>query len=433
MQGYMINPFYNTLLTLGLILASPFFALKILTTSRYRRGLSQRLGVRYHGVRKRAIREKPLWIHAASVGEVLGSLPIIKGIAQSKPHLPILLSTMTSTGNEMAEKRAPGVEAVTFFPVDHPWVVKRTISQVDPRVFLMVETEIWPNFLTELGRRKIPVVLLNGRISTRSFQWYKRFHFIFDSPLSTIAAFCMQSISDAQRIIEMGANPERVTVTGNVKFDQSPPEITQREKEALLRALGLQPVQPIFIAGSTHRGEEEFVLKVYRRLSREYPDLILILAPRHLERLAEIETLLQRENIAWKRKSRFPGKEEEEKPSVILLDTMGELFRLYSIGTLIFVGGSLARKGGHNILEPLFFEKPVLFGPHMDNFREISEEVLKREAGFQISETEEMIHRCKSLLEDTSLRSIMGKRGCEIIQANRGATRKTLEMVSQFL
>ncbi len=431
----MINPLYNTLLTLGLILASPFFALKILTASRYRRGLSQRFGIRYHGVgvRKRDTREKPLWIHAASVGEVLGSLPIIKGIAQSKPHLPILLSTMTSTGNEMAEKRASDLAAVTFFPVDHPWVVKRIISQVDPRAFLMVETEIWPNFLTELGRRKIPVVLLNGRISTRSFQWYKRFRFIFDSPLSTISAFCMQSISDAQRIIEMGANPERVTVTGNVKFDQSPPKITQREREALLRALGLHPCQPIFIAGSTHKGEEEFVLQVHQRLSREYPDLVLILAPRHLERLGEIETLLQREKIPWKRKSQFSEKEEGQKASVILLDTMGELFRLYSIGTLIFVGGSLARTGGHNILEPLFFEKPVFFGPCMDNFREISEEVLRRGAGFQISEMEEMIDRCKSLLKDTSLRSIMGKRGSEIIQANRGATRKTLEMVSRFL
>lgn len=429
----MINPLYTSLLTLGLILSSPFLALKMLTTSRYRRGLGQRLSIRYQGFRKRDTPEKPLWIHAASVGEVLGSLPIIREIAQSKPHLPILLSTMTPTGNEMAKKRASDVEAVIFFPVDHPWVVRRAISLIDPRIFLMVETEIWPNFLTELSRRKIPVVLLNGRISSRSFQWYKRFRSIFNSPLSTISAFCMQSIPDAQRIILMGAHPERVIVTGNVKFDQSPPEITQREKEALLGALGLHPGQPVFIAGSTHRGEEEFVLKVYRGLSLQYPDLTLILAPRHLERLREVETLMQREKITWRRKSQLPEKKDGEKAAVILLDTMGELFKLYSIGTFIFVGGSLVRTGGHNILEPLFFEKPVLFGPYMDHFREISKEVLKRGAGFQIRETEEMIHRCKSLLEDTSLRSTMGKRGCEIIQANRGATRKTLEMVYRFL
>ena len=198
----MINSLYNTLLTLALILSSPLFAFKIITTARYRRGLGQRLGISYKGVCKRVANEKPLWIHAASVGEVLGSLPIIKGIRQANPELPILLSTMTATGNDMAKKRTSGLRAITFFPLDHPWVVRRTISLVNPRAFLVAETEIWPNFLMELGRRKIPVLLFNGRISTRSHQWYKRFRFFFTSPLATISAFCMQSNLDAQRIIE---------------------------------------------------------------------------------------------------------------------------------------------------------------------------------------------------------------------------------------
>ena len=429
----MTNPLYNTLLTLGLILSSPFFAFKIITTSHYRRGLSQRLGICNKGVYKKVATEKPLWIHAASVGEVLGSLPILEGIRQTNPELPIHLSTMTATGNDMAKKRAAGVRAITFFPLDHPWVVRRTISLVNPRAFLMAETEIWPNFLMELGRRGIPAMLFNGRISTRSFQWYKRFRSFFASPLATISAFCMQSSLDAQRIIEMGANPERVTVSGNVKFDQPPPEITQKEKEALLQTLGLHAGQPILIAGSTHRGEEEFMLKVLQRLSPEYPDLVLILAPRYLERVKEVEVLLKREKIPWKRRSQLKAKGEREGAVVILLDTLGELSKLYSLGTLIFVGGSLVRIGGHNILEPLFFKKPVFFGPFMDHFREISDEILRRGAGFQIREVEEMLSHSKTLLEDAYLKSNMGKCGFEIIRNNRGATSKTLETISRFL
>jgi 3-deoxy-D-manno-octulosonic-acid transferase len=429
----MINPLYNSLLTLGLILSSPFFAFKIITTSHYRRGLSQRLGICYKGFYEEVANEKPLWIHAASVGEVLGSLPIIEGIRQTKPELPILLSTMTATGNDMAKERATGVRATIFFPLDHPWVVRRTISLVNPRAFLIAETEIWPNFLMELGKGGIPVILFNGRISTRSFQWYKRFRFFFTSPLSSIFAFCMQSNLDAQRIIEMGANPERVTVSGNVKFDQSPPEITQEEKKTLLQTLGLHADQPILIAGSTHRGEEEFMLRVLQQLSPDYPNLVLILAPRYLERVGEVEVLLERQKIPWKRKSQLQAKGEREGAAVILLDTMGELSKLYSLGTLIFVGGSLVRVGGHNILEPLFFKKPVFFGPFMDHFREISNEVLRKGAGFQIREVEEMVLHAKTLMEDASLKSHMGKRGLEIIRQNRGATRKTLETIFRFL
>jgi 3-deoxy-D-manno-octulosonic-acid transferase len=429
----MINPLYNTLLTLALILSSPFFAVKILTTSRYRRGLSQRLGIAYENAHRSGTHEKPLWIHAASVGEVLGSLPIIEGIRQTNPELPVLLSTMTATGNEMARKRASNVDGVTFFPLDHPWVVSRAISLVNPRAFFMVETEIWPNFLTELGRREIPVVLLNGRISPRSFRWYKRFRFVFRSSLSSISAFCMQSSSDAQRIVEMGADPERVRVTGNVKFDQALPEVTKGEKETLLRTLTLRPNQPILIAGSTHSGEEEVILQVHRDLSHKYPDLVLILAPRHLERLGEVEVLLKGEGIPWKRKSQLGAREEGQGVSVILLDTMGELSKLYSLGTLIFVGGSLVKVGGHNILEPLFFKKPVFFGPFMENFQAISDAVLRGGAGFQIKGAEEMIRHAKALLEDASLRANMGERGFEIIRDNRGATGKTLETIAQFL
>jgi len=429
----MINPLYNTLFTLGLILSSPFFAYKIITTSHYRRGLSQRLGICNKGVYQEVANERPLWIHAASVGEVLGSLPIIDGIRQNNPELPILLSTMTATGNEMAKKRASSVRAITFFPLDHPWVVRRTISLVNPRAFLMAETEIWPNFLMELERRKIPVMLFNGRISTRSFQWYKRFRFFFTSPLASISAFCMQSSLDAQRIIEMGANPQRVTVSGNVKFDQPPPVITQKEKETLLQTLDLHEGQPILIAGSTRRGEEEFMLRVLQRLAPDYPDLVLILAPRYLDRVGEVEVLLKRQKIPWKRKSQLQGKGKREGAVVIILDTMGELSKLYSIGTLIFVGGSLVRVGGHNILEPLFFKKPVFFGPFMDHFREISDEVLRRGAGFQIREVEEMVLHARTLMDDASLTSRMGKYGFEIIRQNRGATSKTLKTIFQVL
>jgi 3-deoxy-D-manno-octulosonic-acid transferase len=340
---------------------------------------------------------------------------------------------MTATGNDMAKKMASGVKAITFFPLDHPWAVRKAISVVNPRAFLLAETEIWPNFLMEIGKRKIPVLLFNGRISTHSFQWYKRFRSFLEMPLTAISAFCMQSSLDAQRIIELGGDPERVTITGNIKFDQPPPEITKRERETLLQTLGLHSSQPILIAGSTHRGEEECMVKVLQRLSPEYSDLVLILAPRHLERVREVELFLKREKIPWKRKSQLQAAGERKGARVILLDTFGELAKLYSIGTIIFVGGSLVRVGGHNILEPLFFNKPVLFGPFMDHFREISNEVLSRGAGFRVGDAEEMILRAKTLLENFSLRGDMGKRGSEIIRDNRGATGKTLETIFRFL
>ncbi len=429
----MISSLYNTLLTLGIILSSPYFALKILTASHHRKGLSQRLGICYKDAGEKAGNEKPLWIHAASVGEVLGSLPIIEGVNQAKPHLPILLSTMTATGNDMAKSRASGVKAITLFPLDHPWAVRKAISLVNPRAFLLAETEIWPNFLMEMGKRKIPVLLFNGRISTNSFQWYKRFRSLLEMPLAAISAFCMQSSLDAQRIIQMGADPERVTITGNIKFDQPPPEVTREEQETLLQTLGLHSSQPILIGGSTHKGEEECMVRVLQRLSPESPDLVLILAPRHLERVREVEILLKREKIPWKRKSQLQAAGQREGAQVILLDTFGELAKLYSIGTIIFVGGSLVRVGGHNILEPLFFNKPVLFGPFMDHFREISSEVLRKGAGFRVGDVEEMVLRAKTLLENPSLRSDMGNRGAEIIRDNRGATGKTLETIFQFV
>jgi len=429
----MIYSLYTTLLTLGLVLSSPYFALKILATHRYRRGLSQRLGISYKSVGERVGNEQPLWIHAASVGEVLGSLPIIEGIRQTNPKLPILLSTMTATGNDIAKKRAPDTKAITFFPLDHPWAVRKAISLVNPRAFLMAETEIWPNFLMELGRRKIHVLLFNGRISSRSLQWYKRFRFFLNSPLAAISAFCMQSSLDAQRIIEIGANPERVIVTGNIKFDQTPPKITPGEKEALRETLSLQADQPILIAGSTHRGEEQFMLKVYRQLSPDYPDLVLILAPRHLERMREVEILLKREKIAWKRRSQLRPGGNRGEVKVILLDTLGELAKLYSIGTLIFVGGSLVRVGGHNVLEPLFFKKPVLFGPFMFNFLEISRRLIEAEGAIQVKDREDLAFQMKRLLRNERARKQLGERGYQFLQKHQGATERMYEKIRPYL
>jgi len=428
----MLYHLYSILLTLLLILVSPYFLLRSLFQERFRKALLQRMGFF-----KGPSFKRPIWVHAASVGEVFCSLPLLKKIRKEFPHSKIVLTTITSTGNETAKTRAPEADRVLFLPIDHPLILRRSINKIHPSILLIAETELWPNLLRSCGKRRIPVVLFNGRISQRSFRRYIRFKFFFKECLRNISLFLMQTEEDRKRIIEIGGESQKTRTTGNLKFDQIIPFFTQEAKTEIAKTLGLDGTEKILIAGSTHSGEEEILVGLYKELKGMTPHLVLVLAPRHLERLEEVEGILRKESIPWSRKTALSigadQPSDRKAPGVILLDTMGELMGIYSLGTLVFVGGSLVPIGGHNPLEPLFFEKCVLFGPHMFNFLEISDRLIEAGGAIQVSGKEDLFSQMKRLLIDEVAREEVGKKGHQFLQKHQGATERMFEEIRPFL
>jgi 3-deoxy-D-manno-octulosonic-acid transferase len=427
----MIYQLYNILLTFLLILASPYFLLRSLIQKRFRKALPQRMGFFQDPSFKR-----PIWVHAVSVGEVFCSIPLLKKIKKEFPHLKIILTTMTSTGNETAKTYLPEADQVLFLPIDHPFIIRRTIEKIQPNLLLIAETELWPNLLRSCGKKGIPIVLFNGRISQKSFQRYHLFKFFFKDCLKHISLFLMQTEEDQTRIIEIGGESQKTRVVGNLKFDQTFPSFTQEVMAEMAKNLSLQGEENIFIAGSTHSGEEEILISLYKEIKKMDPHLVLILAPRHLERLEEVERVLKKESLSWLRRTSLPlgaGRSDQEQPDVILLDTMGELMGIYSLGTLVFVGGSLVPVGGHNPLEPLFFKKCVLYGPYMFNFLEISSRLIEEGGAIQVSGKEDLFSQMKRLLFDEGARKGVGEKGYQFLQKHQGATARMFEEIRPFL
>jgi len=405
----------------------PAFATQAVLRGKYRRGLGERLGC----VPRWAGSLPPVWLHAVSVGEVMAATPLARELAARWPELPLLVSTVTDTGRGVAEGRLPARQFV-FFPLDFGWAVRPALDRLRPRAVLLTETEIWPNFLRACSTRGIPVVLVNGRISQRSFPRYRRVRRFFGRVLQGIRLFCMQTPEDARRILDLGAPPERVHVVGNLKFDLAGvgPATGGTDGPAVRQMLGLPPSRPVLVAGSTHRGEEGPVLEAFKAVRRSVPDLTLLLAPRHPERLGEVEALLERERLPWVYRSRLPA---DVLPAVILVDTMGELARLYAAGTVVFVGGSLVPIGGHNILEPASHARPVLFGPHMGNFADMARLFLEHQAGVQVREAGMLAEEILRLLREPNVAGRMGESGRAIVGTHRGAGRRTVDLLEALL
>jgi len=427
----MLYHLYTILLTFLLILASPYFLLRSLFHERFRKALPQRLGLF-----QPPPFERPIWVHAASVGEVFCSVPLLKKIKKEFPHCKIVLTTITSTGNEAAKTRAPEADGVFFLPFDHPFILRKAIEKIQPGILLIAETELWPNLLRCCGKKGIPVVLFNGRISQRSFRRYFRLRFFFKECLKYISLFLMQTEEDRKRILEIGGEPQRTRTVGNLKFDQTFPFFTQEAAADIAKALGPRRTEKVLIAGSTHSGEEEILVTLYKELKKRVPDLVLILAPRHLDRLEEVEGILKKEALSWVRRTSLSpngGPSGPGHPEVILLDTMGELMAVYSLGTLVFVGGSLVPIGGHNPLEPLFFKKCVLLGPHMFHFLEITRRLTEAGGAIQVSGKEDLFAELNRLLLDELARKEVGEKGYQFLQRHQGATGRMFEEIRPFL
>lgn len=424
----MIHLLYNIIFTLFLILYIPYLFLQNLLRKRPQKQLMERLGG-FPDLTSKTV----VWVHAASVGEVLCSLPLIRRIKRELPLEEIILTTMTPMGNETAKKLIPEADHILFFPMDHPFIIRRAIRKISPRLLLLAETELWPTLLRLCGRKKIPVVLFNGRISEKSFRGYLFLKSFFKRCLNNISFFLMQTEEDRNRILDIGAPPEKTEVTGNIKFDQVFPSQTGEAITGLSASLGLKGEETVLIAGSTHPGEEEIFARLFKELKKIDPSLMLILAPRHLDRLEEVEKVLRSEGLSWRRRTSPSLQDRSETSGVILLDTMGELMRIYNLGTLIFIGGSLVPIGGHNPLEPLFFKKCVLFGPYMFNFQEISRRLVLEGGAVLVKDKEELSFQLRRLLSRAKERNEIGEKGYRFIQKHRGATERIFEKIKPFL
>jgi 3-deoxy-D-manno-octulosonic-acid transferase len=367
-----------------------------------------------------------VWVHAVSVGETLAALPIVHELRRLHPDLPVVVTTVTATGARVATDRMGGLAVHRYFPLDLPGPVRRAIAAIRPRCLVVLETELWPNLLRALGARGVPIMVANGRISDRSFRRYRRVHRLMTAVLRNVTVFGMQSAEDARRIIALGALPERVVVTGNVKNDAGSDD---GSAAIWRRLLAVPPDQPVWIAGSTHRGEEPLVLTAHARALAAEPRLTLVVAPRHPERADEVARLIR--GRGWSVARRSERSVDRPPGTVILIDTVGELAQMYHAADFVFVGGSLVPAGGHNVLEPAVKRKPVLFGPHTSNFRESTQLLLERGGGAVVQDGEDLARLVTQLATDPALREKMGAAGAAAMVARQGAVAKTLELIER--
>jgi len=425
-------PLYSLLLLLFLLAYLPLSFLQDPTLRKYRRRLRERFAFYSPSLLKAIEGSRPLWVHAVSVGELMAASPLISELMKGNSRPKILLTTVTATGNQVAKERFPQAEGIIFFPLDFRWIVKRSLRQLRPRAVVLTETELWPHFLRACGEEGIPCILVNGRISHRSFRHYRLVRPFFRTMIRNMSLFLMQTEADLSRILHLGAPPSRVKWTGNLKFDQLTGQEGGDLGLRLKQELGIEGQSPVFIAGSTHQGEEEAALEAFLAAKEEVEELILILAPRHPERWPAVERILDQKGVAWIRRSQLlEGR--GRRGDIILLDTLGELGGMYSLGSVVFVGGSLVRTGGHNILEPAFYGVPILFGPHMENFREIADLFLRSGAAMVVQDSADLSRKVIWLLRHPEEARQMGMRARSVLEQNRGATQRTLEWLRDYL
>ena len=428
----MIFKVYSALLYVISVFFFPYMGVKLMLSGRGRQGIRQRFGSFEDGFFK-ARGAKTVWVHAVSVGETLAAVPLVKALKEKRPDVAVYFSTVTETGNKVAADNLGGIAKVFYFPFDFPFSVRRTLKGLGPDIFVLVETEIWPNLLRELKRQAIPAVMVNGRISPRSYKGYSRARFFMRRVLELPCSFGMQTQRDAERITSLGAPAGRVSVTGNIKFDQACKSLGDKGPGLFTRAgLGLPEKAVVLVAGSTHEGEEVEVLKAYRLILQKYPDAFLVLAPRHPERLSRVEALLKGSGLDHHLKSQLTG-ERLQAPVVILLDTMGELAALYRVATVAFVGGSWAPVGGHNVLEPAAFGVPVFFGPHMHNFSEPGSMLRECGAGIEVADGEHLAAEAVRIIEEPGRMDALGRAAKEVLRRNRGALDRNVGLIERCL
>ena len=418
---------YSALLALFLLVTLPYWLLQMLRHGKYRAGLRQRFGaVPSHIARLKG--ERTIWVHAVSVGEVVASSSVIDALRREFPAHRVLVSTTTSTGQKLAARKF-GAGHVVYFPLDFAFALRPYFNALRPEMCVLAETEFWPNFLRLARQSGARIAVINCRISDRSLPGYKRLHFWLPKVLSNVDLFLTQTEEDRRRLIEIGASPAKAAVVGNLKFDVAPPPAPVIVS-SLRAAFDQEHATPVLVCGSTLENEEGLLLSAFRNILPTHPKAILILAPRHPERFAAVVSMIGELGFRMCRRSLWGG--ESLAGSVFLLDSIGELAAIYSLATIAFVGGSLVPRGGHNILEPALYGVPVVTGNHYENFREIVEFFLSRNA-VRVVGMAELALVFMELIENPTERATLGANALAALESQRGATTRTVSALVDLM
>ena len=427
---------YNILFTVGFILLSPYYFVRMRRRGNWQRGFAERFG-KYSTKFKQAITNRNvLWIHAVSVGEVNVCTQLIRALELRMPNLKIVVSTTTTTGMGELRRKLPTHISKIYYPIDHRRFVTRALSTVRPEAIVLVEGEIWPNFLWGARKRGKPVFLVNARLSDRSYRGYKRFGFLFRRLFAELAGVGAQNEADAARLRQLGCRPDAIRIVGSLKFDAARlDERRSLDVPALLRQAGVKSDAPLIVGGSTHAGEEAILAEQFLRLRTRFPNLFLVLVPRHFERSREVGRELAARGVKFAYRSEILSQEELVPGEVdcLIVNTTGELKYFYEHATIIFVGKSLTAEGGQNPIEPGALGKAMVFGPNMQNFAEVARGFLQQDGAVQVRDAAELEKALGDLLGNQARRAELGRNALKVVHENLGAIERTVDMIVEHL
>ncbi|MFC1479672.1 3-deoxy-D-manno-octulosonic acid transferase [Planctomycetota bacterium] len=420
---------YDLIYIIAAVLTMPYFFVKALFVPKYRAGLKEKLGF----ISSAAMPSKDtVWFHCVSVGEVLASVKLIREFRKSHPEFAVAVSTTTNTGRNVAEKNDIA-DVYFYYPFDFSWVVSRVLAAVKPKALILTELEVWPNMLRKAFKKGIPVAVVNGRLSERSFKRFRMVNALCRNMFSKLAFCSVQDETYRERFVALGTLEDRTAAAGNMKYDSLTENVDAEKLDQTKELLHIKDEDLILMGGSTHEGEERILLDAYNKLLSQFPGLRLVLVPRHPERLQTVCAEVEKSDNSYYLKSKLTGDEEDTASRVIIVDTMGELSMLYVLSTIAFVGGSFAGTGGQNMLEPVIFKKPVVVGPTTFNFDEDMRRLRQGNGICEADTGEELIETVGSLLADPEKRMNLGKNGYDVIQEYRGAVDKNLELLKQYI
>lgn len=425
---------YNILVFLSPVVLFPYFLINIIGKGKYRKSIGPKLGFIPKENSAGFVGTPRIWLHAVSVGEVTAAAPIVKALRERLPEACLIVSTGTETGREMARQVMTGVSAFIYFPLDFPCIVRKLLKLTRPDVFAAVETEIWPNFIRLSHRYGTEILLVNARISPRSYKGYFRTRRLWKQVLEMVGAIGAISKIDAERLQRIGVPAAKIRIMGNAKFDGLAARVDEKLKEEISAKLSIPPGSRVFVAGSTHEGEEEMIVRAYSELLKHCPDYLLILVPRHPERGAAVSDLLAKAGFHDRiRMSEIRSGRQRTSERVVIIDVIGELFKAYSLASFVFCGGSLVPKGGQNILEPAAWGKIVFYGPSMEDFQNEKALLESVGCGIPVASGEELQAKMLELLRDPERMASRGEAGRLMIAAHKGASERYAEMIINAL
>ena len=431
-----VRTLYNILFTIGFVLSSPDYFVRMRRRGNWQKGFAERFG-RYDTKLKQAITNRDvLWMHAVSVGEVNLCTQLIRALEPRLPNLKIVVSTTTTTGMGELQRKLPNHISKIYYPIDRRLYVSRALSTVRPEAIVLVEAEIWPNFLWRARSMGMPVFLVNARLSERSHRGYRRFGLLFRSLFAGFAGVGAQNEEDAAKLRQLGCRPEAIRIVGSLKFDAAKLEGRRLlDVPALLRQAGVKPGAPVIVGGSTHAGEEAILAEQCLRLRARFPDLFLVLVPRHFERSREVGRALEARGVKYAFRSEVMSRDEFEPGELdcLIVNSTGELKYFYEHATVIFVGKSLTAAGGQNPIEPGALGKPMVFGPNMQNFADVVRAFLQKDGAVQVREAAELEKTLGDLLADEARRQQLGRNALKVVQENLGAIERTVDMIVERL